>query len=265
MWLNKLIFQRNALSGLRLKFTILLFSLVILSSCGTSQNAIPTGEPYTGTASELIESMLTFSETIAKDTLSEVFLQQCKETMEMVPCIALGQELVAKRQYRLALDIFTSTVLLDPEIADGYYAIGNAYYDLALLDLIKRRRFSLDVNNMSMTLYPDVRTKIIFVEVSSWFDQATDYPRYNEIHPEAVIIVTAMNLTQHRLEQIQHVEQGESTLDIHLYELAIRVLTLPLAIFPEDTSLQRDVLATMEKLIKYISEHPGDFPGLPSQ
>lgn len=230
-------------------------------------------------SSVIINSLLDFTENDMQKTqidfpqLEEIialYEQSSRDSSDplrqMRDSIMVGQLYEASTDYRKALNSFTRAYEAAPDMADPYYAIGGLYYELALVDLVKKKRFTLDSVKLTFTLEPDGDSKAIFLRVLEEYDLGDDYPTYDKINPSDNIMLTSPYIVAHRKREINNFLAGSPTITLHRVELLL-IIGIVQGIFPQDEQLIAETVTLTGNLLKYIEEHPEEFPGLllPSQ
>lgn len=224
-------------------------------------------------STELIENLLDVSEVVSAKRKEWVQLeeyirnqeQMCKEghhDLGEIRCwVVLGQWYSAANKNRQALQYFTRAYEINPKIADPYYARGNVYYELALIDLIRKQKFSIDSDKLDCVLTPDEQSKVLFSRVMNEYEQGERYPTVQDIDPSSRLMVTSLHVVGHRKRQIMDVTKGGKTIRLHRLEL-LRLMTWIPAIYPDDKALNDRAVKLTENLFSYMKKHPEEFPYL---
>jgi tetratricopeptide (TPR) repeat protein len=171
-----------------------------------------------------------------------------------------GQFREASGEYRKALKYFTIAMELNTRIGDPYYAMGNLYYDIALLDLIIKRRFVINTDQLICTLNPDDETKKIFEKITQEYHSGSTYPLIHDII-KSRLIVTSLHIVEYRKRQIAGTLKGNSVINLHRLEMMKLAVWVPAA-FPKDKELISKTMTLSKNLITYAIEHPDEFVGL---
>jgi hypothetical protein len=239
--------------------TLRAWLLLILLIVAISLLAIFLGrcKSSTAPASELTESLLDFSETIQQDLgLSEsaTLEEACKAQRHNMKCrMAFGVLYASACQYRKALGYYAMVQEINPRLADPYYTRGNVYYELALIDLIRKGRFTIDSEKLSWTLEPDADSEILFGEVLDEYKRGREYPTLED--PPSPLLI---DMVEHRARQINQFFNGSKSIALHPMEL-LQFVPWVSDIFPEDKELNDEVEKLRANLWDYLIEHPEDF------
>jgi tetratricopeptide (TPR) repeat protein len=226
------------------------------------------GTPVPVPASILIDRLVEFSDATGvrvsyEDDLIQMQEEQCRQDRFNANCwVILAQSYSSANQYRKALDTYTIARNLDTTLADPYYGLGNAYYDLAMIDLIRKRRFELDAEKLTFTVQPDQESAAIFGEVLQKYEQASELTPFVDLNPSGEFRLTSLTILTHRREQMNEFLEGTPTIRFHRMEL-LRAFIWLLAIFPEDEELQAQGNLLGRNLVEYMLQHPEEFPDIP--
>lgn len=166
----------------------------------------------------------------------------------------------ASGDFRKALQYYTIAMELNYRVSDPYYAIGNFYYDISLLDLIIKRRFSINEDQLICTLKPDNETKKLFEKVTQEYELGSRYPFIHDI-TKFNVGLTSPHILDHRKRQIAGVLKGNSVITLHRLEM-MKLGVWVTGVFPKDEELVSKTVAFAEKLINYAKENPDEFVGL---
>lgn len=171
-----------------------------------------------------------------------------------------GQVHNASGEYRKALQYFTIAMELNTRIGDPYYAIGDLYYDILLLDLIIKRRFVINVDQLTCTLKPDEETKKIFEKVTQEYQLGSKYPLIHDII-NSQIGLTTLHVVEYRKRQISGNLKGNTVINLHRLEM-MKLIVWVTGAFPKDEELVSKIVTLTENLVNYAAEHPDEFVGL---
>jgi tetratricopeptide (TPR) repeat protein len=153
------------------------------------------------------------------------------QSLERLRCLmVIGQVYYGASLYSDAYRCFLKAKEVDPRVADPYFSIGNLYYDLSLLHLIKERQFDFDKDTLKFTLFPDDDAKALFQLAQEEYSEGEKLKGLNEIDPSLMsmgnttLILIDWPLISHRKNQIDDVFSGSSSIRAQYSEL----ISLPL-------------------------------------
>lgn len=173
---------------------------------------LSTTRPTTRPATEIIESLLNTSDAITFDLenhtkLVSHFENKCKEDrtyMEEMKCWLILADLYSQsNNYRSALKSLTRAYEINPEIADSYYARGNVYFDLVVMDLVQKRSFFIDPDAITCTLTPDEESKTVLLRAMEEYDAGEKYPTLKNLEPQSPLVYSFLHIVGYNKRQIQ--------------------------------------------------------------
>jgi len=176
----------------------------------------------------------------------------------------IGQFYGSLFQYRSALNCLEEANEIDPKISDPYFAIGNIYYDLAIVDLIKREKYYIYPDNMSVILYPDDKSKNLFNKILEEYRLGETYAsNYYDLNLSPMFLISWTTVT-YRKQQINDVLRGSSYISINnkSYEILSFALMATI-IHPKDEKVEKQCRELMLNILTYMSESPEKFSGIP--
>jgi len=147
-------------------------------------------------------------------------------SLERLRCLVLtGQLFSGMSMYRDAYRCFSKAKGVDSRIADPYFSIGNIYYDLSLIDLLRKHNFDYDNDTLKFTLYPDDHTKELFKLAEEAYSDGDKLKTLEEIDPALLsmgnitFVLTDWPLISHRRKQIKEVFSGSRSISAAYSEL----------------------------------------------
>ncbi len=214
-----------------------------------------------------IDEMLTYTDTLAENVPQMddfVSKEDCKSDLQNYSCwIILGQTYAMSMRYRDALEMYNNAFELDPLLADSYYSVGNVYYELAMVDLIRRKKYDIDAGKLLFEISPDDYSRVLFKAALDEYAKADSKQTYNDQHPELDYLVTTRYVIEHRKDQMQRfLADPAYKMSLHQVELS-RVIVWVGAVFPSDQVLIGEAAELTMNSLTQMQENPEDFPYLP--
>ncbi|MDO9028747.1 MAG: hypothetical protein Q7U68_07835 [Candidatus Roizmanbacteria bacterium] len=251
-------------------FGLLSALIAVVANIAQISQWIGIDNKNTSSPTEIIDNLLVYTDTLRKtdfkplDDLMKYLDEQQKNAINILErqrcLVTMGQFREASGYYSKAFKYFGMAKELDTRIGDPYYAIGNLYYDLALIDLIRKKRFEMNIEDLVCNFTPDEDTKKIFYKATQEFNSGAKHPLIDDLEPHK-LITTSLHIIEHRKQQIDNVNAGSKIIKLHPLE-KIRLMSWIPAIFPNDKELISNTTKFTKKLIDYAADHPEEFVGL---
>ena len=152
----------------------------------------------------------------------------------------------------------------DPKISDPYFALGNIYYDLAIVDLIKRGNYYIYPDNMSFILYPDDKSKNLFNKTLEEYRFGETYAsNYYDLNLSRMFLISWTMVT-YRKQQINDVLRGTPYISTNnkSYEILI-FANMAMIIHSKDEKVKEKCWELVSNVLTYMLESPEKFSGIP--
>ena len=170
--------------------------------------------------------------------------------------LLLGQFYTGDGRYQQALAVYNLARDGSVEMGDAYYARGNLFYELAVVDLARRGRIHINANALSATADVDDRILKLFSLVEFEYNEAAHRQLFSGVVP--------VQVSAFRLDQIRAVSAGAKQISFHKLELP-EVVMLILCLNPRDATLQASGRHMLHDIYYYMRDHPNEFPGVPPE
>ena len=167
-------------------------------------------------------------------------------------------------QWQAAISSINRARNIDIRIADPYYKMGNLYYNLLLIGLIEARRYRvLDERALLVEVMPNSDSRILAGLVGDQYRQGKGLPFIGPNVPPKNEIVTTQDTISQNQQQITAIMNGASVLTLSRFEL-MRFLDFLAGAYPNDKTVSQQEYVMMPALLKYMKQHPDEFPGMGS-
>ncbi|MBV9924804.1 MAG: hypothetical protein JOZ96_07145 [Acidobacteria bacterium] len=187
--------------------------------------------------------------------------EECKkldQNIKAAKCwTILGRNYATVNNYRKAFFCLDRAFEADARVADPFFERGETYFELAILDLVKKRRFTVSPQEISCSIAPDERSKVLFKKTLEEFSQAEKLPLIKEYLPDEEN-VTTLYMIGHRKKQIQMAFEGSSSIPLHKLDMMKVWMLVPL--YVKDEELTKKVSELNWNLLDYMKHHPDEFP-----
>ncbi len=133
------------------------------------------------------------------------------------------------------------------------------YYELAIIDLIRKGQFTVDGNKLLIKLEPDEESKLIFQKILHEYEQAKELPLLKDIDPSSQFTISMFNVIGHTENQIADFLSGSGSFVLHRTD-NIKASSWISDIYP---SRDEEMAVFFLDNIDYMKKHPEEYPNLP--
>jgi tetratricopeptide (TPR) repeat protein len=217
---------------------------------------------------EIFEEILAYSDKVhfqMNDPSDRAQSQenQCRNissTVDAMKCWVLaGDFYKMSNRYRKTFECFRLAYDMQPRIADPLYARGDAYYTLSLLDMARKRRFQINLDELTCIFQPDEQSEALLKMALNEYQQAEKLPTVKDLNPLEPNY-TLIHLVGYRKEQINSHFDASSSIKLHKAEYVELMPLLPTV--ADNETLLDQVMTYTGKSMEYQKSHPEEFPHL---
>ncbi len=238
--------------------------LVVVAACGRTHDTDAAQRYALDVAKRVLEARaaLAVPTAIAVERWRPVTERMKANPSDPVPRILGGQFFVVEGDYAEAFDVLASAKGLAPDLADPYYAVGNAYFDLLLFDALLAGRYRVDLAPGSIFVKLVDPAPLLAAETLREYQAARTRRTYLDLNPTSSMGFSFLPLIEHRERQAKEiVDQKVSEITLQESEWPH---FLPWMIDVTQNSLTKKQLVT---LLQVATQHAIDDPakfGVPS-